>query len=458
MQGTVDFLDPNSEMIALSGGSNTKNLLITAVQIRGPVDEELVKLAVTTAVEGFPRLRSCLGEMKTKGRHRLHWHPRPDLEFPVNVSDLKNHEISTPLLDAVLNHLAPILDRDWDLREELPGELHLVRVSNDLHVAAIVVHHAAFDGASASEFGRCCVMQYKEMIEGIKTDSVHRQADSLSTSRKRTVEVRKHRWENMLTSARLALMPVMSKPTLPAGSGLPQEHAQYHVKRVLSVEETARIGMSSLKKRGAFIDALTACSSLTIERWNERRNVKTKNVTTALTMNIRGRYQDFDHSNSVSALFFESCPKDRKDRRNLVHSISIARINQLRKQMDLKHYDNVARMVGCTSFLSFNKRRKIVHSIVRKHQFSMAITLLGVVWPVMKNGKPTLDSHPSNIGQAHITEIHGVGYKLIGSTPLVLTVYSYVNRLNFVMATSGWLFTRSEADAFMDLFMETLSG
>ncbi len=458
MQDTFDFLDPNSEMIALASASNTKNLLITALQIRGPVDENLVKVAVGKAMKDYPRIGSCLREIKTKWRHRLYWHPRPDLEFPFVVSTLNNHDASIPLLDAVLKHLAPVLDREWNLREELPGEMHLVRISESLNVAAIVMHHAAFDGASASEFGRSCVLHYKEMIEGIKTDSGHRDAYSLSTSRKRRVTVRKGKWENMLHSARLALMPFMSKPDMPAGSGMPRELAQYHVKRVLSVEETARVGMESLKNRGAFIDLLTASSSLAIERWNRTRNVDTNTVTTALTMNIRGRYQDSDEANSVSALFFESHPKDRKDSRNLVHSISIARINQLRRQLDHKHYTNTARMIESASLLPFNIRRKIVYRIVRKHQFSMAITLLGVVWPVMKNGRPTLDSYPSHAGDAHITEIHGIGYKLIGSTPLILTVYSYLNRLNFVMAASGWLFTRSEAEAFMDLFMETLNG
>jgi hypothetical protein len=458
MQGTIDFLDPNSEMLALADGDNTKNLLVTAFQIGGPVDEDVARLAVAKVVERYPRLNCSLRDMKTRGRYRLYWHPQPHLEFPVTVSSLEHHEDSAPLLDTVLNHLAPILDRARDLREELPGELHLVGVSDELSVAAIIVHHAAFDAAAASEFGRCCVLQYKQMIERSEEDPVHRQDYALSTSKKRAVTVRMSRWESMLQSARLALMSVMSKPTLPAGSGMPQEKAQYHIKRVLSVEDTARIAVASLKKRGAFIDLLTACSALTIEKWNQGRNVETDSVTTALTMNIRGRYQDSDQPNNVSALFFESRPDDRKQRQSLVHSISMARIKQLRKHMDLNHNNNVARMVGCTSFLPFNARRKIVYSIVRHHQFSMAITLLGVVWPVIEDSKPTLESYPTNIGNIQISEIHGLGYKLIGSTPLMLTVYTYHNRLNLVMATSGWLFNRPEADAFMDLFMEMLTG
>lgn len=456
MDHAVEFLDPNSEMIALATGSNTRNVLVIALEIRGPLNEELAKVAVAKAVKAFPQLQSCLRETRTNLRHRLYWHPRPDLEFPVTLSDLKTYEMSTPLLEAVLNRLAPSLDRDWDLRKELPGELHLFRVSTDFHVVALVVHHAAFDGASSSELGRSCVLNYKEMVEGARPDSSATKPYALSTSRKRTVTPRKRTWKDKYYTARLALMPVISRPTLPAGNGLPTEKRQYHIKRNLTVEETTRIGLTSLKKRGAFIDLLTAASSLAIERWNDRRNVKTGVVTTALTMNIRGRYEEFDHSNSVSALFFETRPEHRRDRDKLVHSISVARINQLRRQMDLMHYDNVAKMIRWASVLSFNKRQRIVHRIVQRHQFSMAITLLGVVWPEIENGKPTLDSYPTTVGDGQITEMHGIGYKLIGSTPLVLTVYSYRNRLNLVMAVSGWQLTRPEAESFMDLFMETL--
>jgi hypothetical protein len=121
--------------------------------------------------------------------------------------------------------------------------------------------------------------------------------------------------------------------------------------------------------------------------------------------------------------------------------------------MDLKHYKNVARMISCTSLLPFNARRKVVHQITQKHQCSIAITLLGVVWPEMKNGKPTLDSYPTGVGETHITEVYGTGYKHLTSTPLVLIVYSYLKRLNLVLAASGSLFSRKEAEDFMDLFM-----
>jgi hypothetical protein len=173
-------------------------------------------------------------------------------------------------------------------------------------------------------------------------------------------------------------------------------------------------------------------------------------------MNIRGRYVSLDHSNNVSALFFESNSNERKDPKKLVRSLSTDRIMQFRKQMDLRLYENVAGMIACASVLPFKVRRKIVHHITQKHQCSIGITLLGVVWPEMKNGKPTLDSYPTSIGDTHITEVYGTGYKPLTSTPLLLIVYSFLKRLNLVLAASGSLFTRKEAEDFMDLFMYVL--
>jgi hypothetical protein len=44
----------------------------------------------------------------------------------------------------------------------------------------------------------------------------------------------------------------------------------------------------------------------------------------------------------------------------------------------------------------------------------------------------------------------------LSNTPLVLIVYSYAKKLNLVMPTSASLFTRAEAEEFMDMFVDVL--
>jgi len=456
MQDPSEFLDPNSELIALSSYSNTKNVLLTAIEVTGPVDEELAKRAVIDALDQFPQLRSCLNEIRQNGRYHLYWDPRPEMELPLFVSELKEHASSTSIFDAVLGHLSPRLDRDWDLFHELPWEFHLVRVSRQHHVAVPVIHHAAFDAATASEFGRRCFLKYQELLTGMKDDSASLQEQALSTSRKRMVKVRKRTWEDLGYKGRIALTPIISRPALPLGTGMPEDKRQYHIKRVLSADETARIARSSLKGGGALIDLLAASGNLAIDRWNQRRNAETGRITTALTVNTKGRYQSLDHLNNVSALFFQSDANDRKDLTLLLRSMSTARIKQFRKQMDLKHYENTALMIGCASLLPFQARQKIVHLIPQRHQYPIAITLLGVVWPVMKDGKRTFDSYPTHVRDTYISEIHGTGYKHLTSTPLVVIAYFFQKKLNLVIATSASLFTRGEGEAFADLFVDVL--
>jgi hypothetical protein len=453
---TSRFLDPNSEMIALATFDNTKNIFLIAMEIKGPFDENLFKPSVIATLEGFPELRCCLWETRKNGRHYLYWHPRPDVEFLTSISDLKDLDASTPILDAVLKHLAPRLDRDWDLFNETPGEAHLLRASKDHYVVVALVHHAVFDAATVAELGRRFFLQYRELVTGVKDDLPGLTNQSVSTSRKRTVKVRRRKWEDIVYSGRLAIEPLISRPPLPAGTGAPTDRKQHHIKRVLSEEETVRLTMSTQKSGGAFMDILVAYSNLAIERWNSHRSIETGKITTSVTMNIRGRYAGLDHLNNVSALFFESRPDDREDPKKLVHSISIHRIRQFRKQMDLRLYENVSRMIACANVFPFRVRRRIVHNITQKHQWSIAIILLGILWPEMKNGKPTLDSYPTCVNQTQVCEVFGTGYKTMTSTPLLLIVYSFMKKINIILTASGSLFTREEAEAFMDLFMREL--
>ncbi|MFC1835089.1 hypothetical protein ACFL2Q_10175, partial [Thermodesulfobacteriota bacterium] len=80
---------PISEIIALCCRGNVKNLIVTALECKGPLDEEAWRLAVQKTVAVFPQLRSTVSVARKPLRQELVWIPRPDLEFPFLVSQLK---------------------------------------------------------------------------------------------------------------------------------------------------------------------------------------------------------------------------------------------------------------------------------------------------------------------------------------------------------------------------------
>jgi len=455
MEKPNDLIDSMSEMIALSCYRNTKNLLITAAELKGPVDTEAIKLAVHRAAEAFPQLTGCLREIKREGRHYLAREQRPDLDFPVRMSELGTHSGSRSILEAVLNHLEASLDRNRDLFTELPGEFHLVKVAEHHHVAVPVINHVAADAVVASAFGQRTVLEYSEIVTGIRPDLLD-PAFSISTAKKRPVAVKKRKYADILVRSLLTLSALAQKPSIPAGHGRKGDQRQFHVKRVLPEGPTERLTRPAAGKRIRFIDLLVASCSAAVDAWNGARNVRPGTVTTAVTVNVKGRYSGVRGPNNASVLFFRTRPEDRQDIPRLAELIATARTRQFRNQMDFKLRQNTARTADSLRILPFGPRRRIVHFLMQRHRFSIAVTQLGVVWPLIINGVPTAESFPTSVGDMEITEIHGVGYKLLSGTQLLLIVYIYRRRLNLVLASSASLFTREDTEAFLDAIVDVL--
>ncbi len=450
----VDFL---SELIALSTYANTKNIIISAMEVTGPVDVEAYTQATRLASKSFPKLISCLKETRIWGRHYLIWEHRPDVPVPVLITDLPQAERSGPLLDSIMKLLRPRLERNWNLFEEVAVEIHLIRLHNEHYVIAHICHHVAADAGTAAEFGKEIIMHYHEIMRGQKPDWAN-EGHAISSSRKRAVRVHKNGWKEAMVNSHRGIMKMFEKPALPLGRGRSGDMAQHFPKRILSEEQTALAIRSASQTGVSLIDTLTACSNLAIDTWNAERNLAPGILTTAMTVNTRGRFRGFETPNNSSVIFFRSLPEERKDPSAFFRSLARMRMRYFREQQDLTSMHNVRRMIQILRFFPFRMRRRIVNFVLNRHRFSLAVTWLGAVWPKIVNGRPTGDSSITSSADFCIQEIHGFGYKLHSGTRLVLFVYVFRNQINLILVGSASLFTREETEAFMDLIMGKLLG
>jgi hypothetical protein len=448
-------LDALSEMVALSSYGNTKNLLVTAIETRGPLDREAMERAFQEAGEQFPQMKSCLKETRDRGMFRLERRFQPDLPLQVIYADLERGHESVPVLDLYLNHMAPRLDRDWNLFEELPAEFHFLRLSENHHVLAPVIHHVAADAGVASEFGRQCLANYHRLVTGSEPEWGGG-TPALSTSSKKRVVQKAAPWTKLFSDGRKAIANLMERPTLPLGNGVGNDLRQFHVKRVLSPEDSALLAQTAARHRASLVDLLTAAANVAIDRWNGQRNQPPGKLTTAVSVNMKGRFQGMDRPNNSAQMYFKSLPEQRTDPAEFLRSIGLQRIKQLRRQLDLTFFEDVSRMNASVRLLPFPLRRKVVHFLTNRHQFSTGVTLIGVVWPVFKNGRATGETSFTRAGDLDITDVHGIGYKLLSSTRLLFIAYGFNSRLNIMLAVSACLFTREEADAFLDVTIDNL--
>jgi hypothetical protein len=114
MASKLEKLDPISEMLALATHQNKKNIILAALELEGPLDVEAMKQAALEVLNTYPQFMSCLKEIKEGRKFYLYREVRADLPFQVDLFDLKIDE-TQDVLEPLLDHLRPSLDRDWDL-------------------------------------------------------------------------------------------------------------------------------------------------------------------------------------------------------------------------------------------------------------------------------------------------------------------------------------------------------
>ncbi|MCX5862231.1 MAG: hypothetical protein NTW27_08955 [Deltaproteobacteria bacterium] len=457
MQDIPSRVDVLSETIALSTYGNTKNIIITAIDVKGPFDLEACKKAAQIAYKNFPELMSRIEETRLWGRHYLVWKPRFDLPLPITLTDLPHSERSGSLLNDIMTVLRPRLDREWNLFQENAVEFHVIQLSDEHRILACVCHHVAADAGAASEFGKQFLMHYHEIITGNMPDWAN-EGHAISSSRKRPVRSHKNSWKDAIVNSHRGVMQIFEKPVLPVGRGKPTDLSEHFAKKILSEEQSDWIVMSASQSGVSLVDALTASTNLVIDEWNAERDVAPGLLTTAMTVNTRGRFSSFETPNNSSVIFFKSLPHERKDPTSFVRLLARTRMRHFREHKDLSAMHNVRRMIQSLRFFPFRLRCRIVNFMLNRHRFSIAITLLGAVWPKIEKGKMTANTSITRSADLTVEEIHGIGYKLHSGTRLLLIAYTFRNRLNLILHGAGTLFSREETEAFLDLIVNKIQG
>ncbi len=450
-----DRLGPFSEMLAISTYKNTKNIIITALDLRGPMDVHAFEAAVTRGAADNPQMVTRL-KKQTKGLARYLARERdPHLRIPLKVVDAAEEHSAENRFDTYIRVFTPEFDEPWDLFNEAPVRILCVRFGQSHSLVGIVYHHSIADAAKASEFSRELFANYHELLTG-EVPPWRLTPSTMSTNRKRMVKLRRHEGEHYLKDAAQAIRDMRERFTLPTGSGRPGDTSRHHVKKTLTVEQTERLTQFLLQRNVSLMDFLVTGSNLIIDEWNSERGIAPGLLSTTVTVNMTGRYEGFGRLNNSGLIIFKSAPQERKNIEAFRRSVALDRIRQFRNQMDFKFYRDVFRLVTLLRPAPFRLKRKISHFVLNRHKYSMSITLLGVMWPEVKSGDLAGSGALTTIGHHDVLDVIGVGYKLLSETPLLLINYFFNKTTSFVLIAAGHTFTEEETRAFLHLLIERL--
>ena len=134
----------------------------SAVRLDGPLDIGALRSALSAIVERHEVLRTTYG-LTDEGEPVQQIGAAVDIELPViDISEIAESQRD----DAVQRIAAELRERSFDLRNDLPLRLALVKLSANSHVLVEVKHHIASDGWSSGIFSRELAAIYSALSQG----------------------------------------------------------------------------------------------------------------------------------------------------------------------------------------------------------------------------------------------------------------------------------------------------
>jgi len=441
-----------SELMALTSFRNAKNIIMMAVEATGPFDEQAFRSAIKEVSMAFPTITGTLRELREGARLFLFREDHPDLEIPVTISDVTRPSGPEGSFNAIMHHLRPRLDRQWDLWREPPLEIHVLRFQPEYFLLVFIFHHVAADAAMGLRILSEMMGRYDATVRG-RASEWESVPYVLSTSKKKASKAGKASWTHLARQLVRDLKYRQKRPAKPHGTGRADDPAEHHVLRILAAEDLQEIKANVAEVGINLVDHLVVCANRALDEWNANKNIFPGMNTSVVTVNMRERFGGEDEKNYSSNIYFRSTPQQRKDIAEFAHSVAEGRKKQLSRNVDLMVRRSLSMGAAFFTLFPFAVRRRVASYFVRSQKFSIAVGFLGVVWPELIEGRPGEDSFLKHAGQFEIIDMHGAGYKLAGNVQMSLVAFIYRKRLRLVLAVPGSLLTREEAEAFMDLLV-----
>ena len=449
-------LNPLAEALVLTTNSKNRNIILGALDLRGPLDVEALRATVNSIGDFFPQLKASLTEIKSKGRHYLAWDHRQSLEIPLVISSLGESNSTGYRFEALLKRVEQSLTRERNPFEEPASEFHLLRFGEDRHLLALILGHRAADAITLAEIVKVFMSNYHELVTGEK--SIFSGYPSVtSTAYKRKSLKKNSSLRDYWDTLGQAMIPY-KRCAIPEGNGFLNQSGEHYVKRLLSEDRTNTIAMDCARMRVPFVDYLMAGMALAIDRWNEARNKESSTLSAALTVNMQGRFSWADSPNNDSVLYFQFNRDQRSGLKKLARHVCRSRIRLFRDQMDIKYFKGMTKLNNFLRLLPFKLRQKAYLEILERHQTSFALGFMGVLWPKSDSRRTSGDSYLTSAGSLNILEAHAMAYRIVSRTPLYLAVYFFRKKLNLTLSAAAWKFTNEEAEAFLDLVIDVLEG
>lgn len=419
-----------------------------AFVLLGHLDPGALNEALRGVLATRPTFTSRLVWRRIGWSMRPVWIPGPPAEPAFAQRDFRAERTPADLEEWVHDKMRPVTTRIQDLANEPPIAFELWRVDDERWVVVIVFHHVATDGGGLYDVLRELFAAYHERVTGARpawadVAGIHAQAGTsppvapVSTPRM------------VLRALRMDQDYPGSQVAQPWGSS-----DRPHGRRMIRYVYEDPGVQSALRKRaarsgGSVTDLCVAASKLAMEEWNRAHGADADVFLHGIAVNQRARRPPEEiegQGNPMSGFAIPSRAAERRNPEAVLRLVIARRKEGLAQGYDIALSEMGRKLQRVGLALPRALRYRALRTVFDR-KISFFLTNLGVVWPVIRDGRPTGETAIREVGRAVLHDVHSS----VGGTannPAAMILRTFLGRFYMVFTLGGQRFRDDEARDF----------
>jgi NRPS condensation-like uncharacterized protein len=443
------LMDPISEAHMYFKHPNYSETSYVVLTLKGNFDNEVFKQAYKDFMLKYPIFRSILVEKKIGLFYHLYRNPKD--KFPeVQEVDLRNSTL--PNREKVLNYFSEMVMHNFDLFREVALHAYICDLGNNYTALVFMSHHILVDGHGVATFLMDFFLIYYEKLfkKKLPLDGVL----GLFSSRRTSIEPKRSGFsllKTLFSSRSLGLVIKLFALNRAKHFKLKYPKSkERHMKRVVFQKDVQEKLRKVAKSKGASLnDLLVALLFKSLDSMFFVKKKDKKLFTISAPVNLFGKLEeDKRRANNITSIVYGSYGSHRKNIDSLLKLVRETTNRQINSKIDIIQYNYLRLLVKFTQLFPYRLRFKLFKNVFQQASTSM-LSNLGILWPELKNGRPTGRSLVSKISKD--LELVDLDFNYPGIPRLGhgLASYTYQEKLFIILTFSGAFFSEAEVSKFI---------
>lgn len=417
LQQTRIPMDPFSEIGLFAETKHYPKTDFTQMEFKGPLDVGALCEAYEEAVSMVPIFNSNLVFGRDGLQFIPYWQVNRDKKNTLHYQDCRHiaKEPFDPMefLDIVHGER---MRRSIDLSEEFPFKGFLFHIFDDRYIFSIRYQHSAMDPLKGYYVFSAMLAKYHEKVKGQRpawADALgmasfgHKPKHGKNKVPKKirnyfVVERASDIAKRYLEQGKIT--PIESEKVLPFKEAIGRHSLRFIFDDPKIIEGfAARAAASNTRVN----DLLLTVMQRQLSEWNRDRGVDRSCFRLMLVSSLKGRMElAQDVGAGISGISFVTGGIGQLDFDEMMQWFGRRRIELLKEKFDVRFNKWASLYIQNTRMLPFAVRRRIWRQVLKRIHLSVYLSNLGVMFPKIVDGRPTLDSAVLGAGDFVISDIH----------------------------------------------------